>query len=388
MINQMKLLFVVEGNTDIRFVDGLSRHFALTLLVPRSQYEQSGLKARIQGLGLNLDVVEISGGRLRYQWGSLRWLLTNAKNFDVIVAQEILRGALNANLAGRFAKVPVVTYVCLPSLEYFDCRRERKQISQGEWIVGRALIYALSWINGKLAQRCFALGDHLQNYAKKFSPRVVPAFYYGVDTKRFRPLEKKNNESKVELRRRLKLSEDGFLVLFSSRLSHEKDPETFLLACEQVRWSGIPLRVLNLSGDYEKFISLSERLLGHCDWVEGRPAVNPMHELADYYRAVDCLVQSSLAEGLGLSPLEALACEVPVVATNVGGMKSHLGDYAQLVARKDFGDMARALRAVYRRPAGQEYGNGRQYVAKIWESEMGFLAFEKALTTLTRSTSG
>jgi glycosyltransferase involved in cell wall biosynthesis len=39
--------------------------------------------------------------------------------------------------------------------------------------------------------------------------------------------------------------------------------------------------------------------------------VHPITELADYMRAADALVQGSLEEGLGLSPLEALACEVP-----------------------------------------------------------------------------
>ena len=50
-----------------------------------------------------------------------------------------------------------------------------------------------------------------------------------------------------------------------------------------------------------------------------------MKELADYYRAADVLVQGSLEEGLGFSPLEALACETPSWPRAVGGLAAHLG---------------------------------------------------------------
>ena len=66
-----------------------------------------------------------------------------------------------------------------------------------------------------------------------------------------------------------------------------------------------------------------------------RPAVHPMQDLADYFRAADAVALASLAEGAGISPLEALACETPVVATAVGGMAVLLRGYASLTPRRD-----------------------------------------------------
>ncbi|MCP4962362.1 MAG: glycosyltransferase family 4 protein [Actinomycetia bacterium] len=57
--------------------------------------------------------------------------------------------------------------------------------------------------------------------------------------------------------------------------------------------------------------------------------IQPMFPLAvEEYAAVlshpDCLVHPSVAEGFGLVPLQALACETPVLATLAGGMVDYL----------------------------------------------------------------
>ena len=109
--------------------------------------------------------------------------------------------------------------------------------------------------------------------------------------------------------------------------------------------------------------------------------MHPMTELADYIRASDVLVQGSLEEGLGLSPLEALACEVPVVATRVGGMAAHLGDYATLTPRRDANAMAHALLTVASDPGSAlaQARRGREYVSREWSRTRAFEALARTL---------
>ncbi len=383
MESKLRMLFVIEGNTDIRFVDGLSRHFELTLLVPKRQFESSGLKDRINKIGLTLSVHEMGGGRIGYQIQSFLWLFKHAKAYQVILAQEMLRGALNATLAGFFLKIPVVTYVGIPAVEYFDCRWERGQISWWRWQLGRNVIKALLRINGRLATAGFGMGDFHRKYIQPFVKKSYWASYYGVNLKKFTPAD---SAEKRRLRKALDLPENAFLVLFASRMSHEKDPETLLLACQQARFAGAPIQILNLGGGFAEFQNLSRKILGEesAKWITGRSAINPMEELADYYRACDVLVQSSLQEGVAFCTMEALACQLPVIATDVGGMKDQLGPYAQLIRRRDFSAMSRALLGFYRNPATarERAFAGQQWVQEVWESEKGFVRFEEDLRGL------
>ena len=60
-----RVLFLVEGFTDIRFVVGLSQICNLTMIVPSGPFRESGLAERVAESGAKLRVIEIPGGRLR-----------------------------------------------------------------------------------------------------------------------------------------------------------------------------------------------------------------------------------------------------------------------------------------------------------------------------------
>ena len=375
-----RVLFFVEGYTDIRFVVGLSEICDLTMAVPARAYTESALADRVAASGARLQVHEIAGGRAAFQLRSLAYLWRAAPAFDVVLAQEMLRGSLNATVIGALRGVPVVTTMAMPPVEYFRCRRERGRIGVlGAW-AGEVVIRTLMTVNGRLASRCLALGPYLQDIARRYCAATEPGYYYGVDVATFHPAD---TQERTAIRRRLNLPVNAFLIMLASRISHEKDPETVLQAVAAARARGLNAVLLNLSGGYEEFLALARSLglADSADWVLARPAVHPMTELADYMRAADALVQGSLEEGLGLSPLEALACEVPVVATNVGGMAAHLGEYATLTPRRDPVAMAAALVNIAGRgdEARAQARRGREYVSREWSRARAFSELHRSL---------
>jgi glycosyltransferase involved in cell wall biosynthesis len=56
--------------------------------------------------------------------------------------------------------------------------------------------------------------------------------------------------------------------------------------------------------------------------------------VSDFYRVADLFVMSSVQEGLGTAVLDALALEIPVVATRTGGLPEIIrdGETGRLVA--------------------------------------------------------
>lgn len=380
----LRVLFFVEGFTDIRFVVGLSEICDLTMAVPARAFHESGLDRRLQQSGARLRVHEIAGGRASFQARSLPFLWRSARSFDVILAQEMLRGALNATLVGSLRGVPVVTYMGISPIEYFRCRRERGQIGPLTALAGEVAIRTLMAVNGRLASRALVMGPYLREVAARVSARTAVGLYYGVDVDYFKPA---TGAERTALRRRLNLPLERFLIVLASRMSHEKDPETVLRATALARERGLDAVLLNLGGGYEQFIALAKSL-GLADashWVLGRPAMHPMTELADYFRAADALAQGSLAEGLGLSPLEALACETPVVVTAVGGMGVHLEGYATLTPRRDAEAMARAFQAIAANPhaARAQARRGREYVCREYSRGKAFRDLKQTLTEAT-----
>lgn len=369
----MKVLYFCEGFTDIRFVVGLSEICDLTMAVPAWEYKVSGLADRIAQSGAILAVDAIDGRRPAFQAKSFLYLLRNIRKYDVVLSQEMVRGSLNATVAGTLTGVPVVTYLGVSPVEYFRCRRERGQIGALNAMAGEAFIRFAMQVSGRLATTALGMGPYLKDIAGTTSSHAAVGCYYGIDTARFTPV---SCEQRQALRRRHELAEDRFVILFSSRISHEKDPETVLRAAATVRAQGLDAVLLNLGGGYKDFLDLAGRLgiTDASEWIIGRPAVHPMQQLCEYFQAADVVIQSSLAEGAAFSTLEALAAGTPVIATDIGGMAVQLKGYAQLTPRRDVEAMVKAIWWVARNPrdAREQAIKGRRYVEENWYREKAF----------------
>ena len=132
-----RVLFLVEGFTDIRFVVGLSEICDLTMIVPARAYRESQLADRVADSRANLRVIEIPGGRLRFQVQSIRELWRHAPDCELILSQELLRGSLNANIVGRLRRTPVVAYMAISPLEVLPLPAGASADQRGGIVAGR-----------------------------------------------------------------------------------------------------------------------------------------------------------------------------------------------------------------------------------------------------------
>jgi glycosyltransferase involved in cell wall biosynthesis len=145
------------------------------------------------------------------------------------------------------------------------------------------------------------------------------------------------------LRRRLGIPSGSKVVLIVGRLSREKDHLTLLRAVAQISSSGLAVHLV-VVGDGPERPRIEEdvkrlRLAPYVSLLGQQPSAEP------YYGIADVAVLSSRSEGSPNALLEAMAAEVPVVATAVGGVPEIVehGLSGILVRPQDAPAMAEAI---------------------------------------------
>ena len=161
----------------------------------------------------------------------------------------------------------------------------------------------------------------------------------GVDTAVFAP------GSQADARSRLGLPADKNIVLFAARALGEnpfKDYATLAAALPQVLAAHPDNTLLVAIGSD----SITQHLDDAC--VLTVPFVEDPSAVADYYRAADVYVHAARAENLPLTVIEAMACGVPVVASDVGGVPELVveGETGLLLDVGDARGMAEAIVAL------------------------------------------
>jgi glycosyltransferase involved in cell wall biosynthesis len=129
-----------------------------------------------------------------------------------------------------------------------------------------------------------------------------------VDLNRFAPV---SADKKMQLRKQLNLPA-GTLAIFGGRFEPEKRLEQLLDVWKKIRLGeGKAWLVLAGSGSEEK------RLRDMADESVIFPGA--VEDFVPYLQASDIFILPSATEGLSNSLLEAMACGLPAIATNVGG---------------------------------------------------------------------
>jgi glycosyltransferase involved in cell wall biosynthesis len=129
---------------------------------------------------------------------------------------------------------------------------------------------------------------------------------------------------RAETRRYLGISGDRFAVGWIGRMTAVKRTDDVLIAFKGLRDSGIDA-VLCMVGDGPDRVLL-ERRARELGVTRDMVFLGYQEDVAPFYAAFDALVLPSENEGTPVSVIEALAAELPVVATRVGGVPDVVTD--------------------------------------------------------------
>ncbi|MBV2209759.1 MAG: glycosyltransferase [Thermomonas sp.] len=249
----------------------------------------------------NVEIIPIGMTGARSFFTALIRLRSVIKNFkpDVVHAHMF-----HANIMARFSRF----WVKIPRL---ICSAHNS--SEGGWL--RMLLYRYTAYLGDYFTNVSAEAAAILETSGAAAAGTIIPVLNGIDTSRFRCMRKKNNKVPV--------------LIAVGRLEVQKDYPNLLKAAAILKQRNVAFH-LKIVGDgkLRSELSILSRQLSldaNVTWLGIQRNVPELLNLADLF------VLSSAWEGFGLVVAEAMACELPVVATDCGGVREVVGDGRFLV---------------------------------------------------------
>jgi len=210
--------------------------------------------------------------------------------------------------------------LCIPSKMIFhtDFSKEAYEIVKDQTLVG-IIDYLLKTIYNLSDQILANTNEYLNALIEKgFDKDKLKIFKRGINLSKFRDLKKENIDIVAKFWQKHNLEDANFILLYTGRISKDKNLDF----------------IINLFGEINKKFSEARFLiLGDGPYLEELKqkysSIDGLHfvgiidndEIVNYYSMADLFVFPSTTDTFGMSVLEAQACGLPAIVSDIGGPK-------------------------------------------------------------------
>jgi len=152
-----------------------------------------------------------------------------------------------------------------------------------------------------------------------FSPTNIYDIPNGVNTSLYYPVDL---EAKTNLRNKLGLPGDKRIFVFSGKLTRRKGLDTLLTAwgkTVQAKKTGMLVLLGSGHGQDDSMEAYLQNSIKEFDLEESVLALGDVANVADYLQTADVFIFPSRREGLPNSLLEAMACGLICIVSDIGG---------------------------------------------------------------------
>jgi glycosyltransferase involved in cell wall biosynthesis len=218
-----------------------------------------------------------------------------------------------------------------------------------------------------------------------YRPRQWLNIANGVDLGRFRP----RRDERAMLRTRLGVPAVATVIGLVARYHPMKDIDTFLRAASRLQQDH--------KQDHKnvKFVLCGDglgpdnsqlaKLVGDLDLARNIVLLGARSDIELIYPALDVLTLCSVAgEGFPNVLCEAMACDVPCVATDIGDSAEIIGDCGSIVPRRDHEALARAWHTLLEKTSQPGTETGRSRIATRYSLERMCAQYESFYRSLAQ----
>ncbi|MCF6366607.1 MAG: glycosyltransferase family 4 protein [Bacteroidales bacterium] len=224
--------------------------------------------------------------------------LHKKEKYDLVFVWTTVPAGLPAFFLKIFKKIPFIVRVGGPDIPGFEERYSfiYKIISpfiKSVWRKSEIII-----------AKCKTEKDMIKAINPKLKIKII---YNGVDTEKFIPAEKQPT--------------DTLRIICPARLIKRKGQYTLIEAISNLKKEGIKIKVelIGEGDEKEAYIKFAKEK-GVSDQIVFSGYI-PRKNMPNKYQNANVFVLPSYNEGMSNALLEAMACGLPVVVTNVGGTK-------------------------------------------------------------------
>jgi glycosyltransferase involved in cell wall biosynthesis len=174
-------------------------------------------------------------------------------------------------------------------------------------VLGRFMMKTFLRACGK-CERTVAVSNSIRNLTENGALRKIDVIHNGIDRDKFKPVDK---EEKKRLRSRLGLPPDKHVFVSVGFLSENKGLPTLIEAFNKSQENRSDVLILLGNGPLRE---KSSRL------AAGKSDIRPVgfvENVGDYLGAADVYVSASLTEGCPNAVMEAMACGLPVILSDI-----------------------------------------------------------------------
>jgi glycosyltransferase involved in cell wall biosynthesis len=314
----------------------LQRQFELMVLTSRigteKQYSYDGIRVQCYDslsigfrLGIPYPIPSVT---------SYKTFLKSVKSSDLIHAHghPYLSSFIAAKIAKKYSK-PLVLTQHNTFIEYESIWDTVERLN--DLVIGKEVL--------KDADKIIVVSNATKNYVLSLGadPEKIEVLHNGVDFNRFKP----QTGIKDGIRKKLGIPKDAIVVLTVRRLVYKNGIDTLIESAEIAikKNPTIVFLVVGTGPDFDE-IKTKTKQMG----IEKKFRLTGFvsdEDLPFYYNVADFFVlPSKSGEGLPLVALEAMACGLPVIATNVGGISEiMMEDYGKVVPPNAPNSLAEAI---------------------------------------------
>jgi len=214
----------------------------------------------------------------------------------------------------------------------------------------RGFLRKLVYKNAKI---CIAASSAIKKYFEEIGCQNIEIIPNGIDLEKFKNLDRQRSREKLGFK-------DEFVVMTVARLEKIKGIEHLIKSAKIISLNppNQHKSVFLIIGDGRERKNL-ESLVVRLNLINQVKFLGqiPNEKIPEYLVAADCFVLPSLKEGFGIAILEAMACGLPVIGTNVGGIPDIIKDGKSgiLVEPKDPEAIAKAIVKIFSKSQLSQY---------------------------------